>query len=182
MITKWKINKPDENAVSLLSSKGGISRLAAKALVSAGIDTMEKAVDFFGGQEGEDVYSGPFLIRDMEKACDIINEAVSKGDLICVYGDYDCDGITASAVLSSYLRDIGGEVITHINEREQGYGMNAEAVHELAEKGVQLIVTVDNGIFAVEEAKLCKELGIALVITDHHQQGDVLPDAAADLF
>lgn len=179
MITKWIINKPDENAVSQLSLKGGISRLAAKALVSAGIDTMEKAVDFFGQQEGEDVYSDPFLIRDMEKACDIINEAVSNGDLICVYGDYDCDGITASAVLSSYLRDIGGEVITHINEREQGYGMNTEAVNDLAEKGVQLIVTVDNGISAVEEAKLCKDLGITLVITDHHQQGDVLPDAAA---
>ena len=195
MITRWVIKTPDEKAVGELVQKGGLSSLAAKALVSSGIDTIEKAADFFGqhdeyteaelDERGLPVpafgmgYSDPFLIRDMEKACEILNEAVDSGELICVYGDYDCDGVTASAVLSEYLRDIGGNVTVHINEREQGYGMNAQAVRMLAEQGVRFIVTVDNGISAIEEARLCNELGITLVITDHHQAGDELPEAAA---
>ncbi|MGN0638461.1 MAG: single-stranded-DNA-specific exonuclease RecJ [Huintestinicola sp.] len=182
MIKKWLINSPDENAVKELSAKGGLTSLAARTLVSAGIDTMDKAVSFFGQQEEKDFdmgFSDPFLIRDMERACELLNEAVDSGELICVYGDYDCDGVTATAVLSGYLTDIGGNVITYINERSEGYGMNLEAVKKLSERGVSLIVTVDNGISAIDEAALCKELGITLIITDHHQPRDILPEAAA---
>lgn len=183
MITKWIINEPDEKAVKELAVRGGISALAAKALVCAGIDTFDKAAEFFGQNDEDDSlasgFSDPFLIRDMDKACELINAAVESGELICVYGDYDCDGITAAAVLSGYLRNIGGNIMTYINEREQGYGMNLDAVRQLAEDGVSTIVTVDNGISAINEAKLCAELGITLVITDHHQQGEELPVAAA---
>lgn len=186
LINKWIIKNPDESTVKSLASKGGISPLAAKVLVSAGIDTMEKAMDFFGQNDDNDGeegflggFSDPFLIRDMEKACDLIRAAVDSGELICVYGDYDCDGITSTAVLAGYLRDIGGNVITHINEREQGYGMNIDAVKALGQRGVSTIITVDNGISAIAEAELCAELGITLVITDHHQQGDELPGADA---
>lgn len=195
MITKWQIKNPDEKAVNELAMKGGLSVLAAKALVSAGIDTIEKAADFFGQSDEYDEaetdcrgmpvpafgkgYSDPSLIRDMDKACELVSDAIDSGELICVYGDYDCDGVTAAAVLTGYLRDIGGNVMTYINEREQGYGMNTEAVKYLAEKGVKTIITVDNGISAIAEAELCGELGITLVITDHHQPGETLPPAAA---
>lgn len=182
MVKKWLINTPDENAVKELSAKGGLSSLAARTLVSAGIDTMDKAAEFFGQWSEKDFdmgFSDPFLIRDMDIACELLNEAVDSGELICVYGDYDCDGVTATAVLSGYLTDIGGNIITYINERSEGYGMNLEAVRKLSEQGVSLIVTVDNGISAIEEAALCKELGITLIITDHHQPREVLPEAAA---
>ncbi|MBP0957345.1 MAG: single-stranded-DNA-specific exonuclease RecJ [Oscillospiraceae bacterium] len=182
MIKKWLINTPDENAVKELSAKGGLTLPAARTLVSAGIDTMDKAERFFGQSEETDFdmgFSDPFLIRDMEKACELLNEAVDSGELICVYGDYDCDGVTATAVLSGYLTDIGGNVITYINERSEGYGMNLEAVRKLHEQGVSLIVTVDNGISAIDEAALCKELGITLIITDHHQPRETLPEADA---
>ncbi len=185
VITKWIINTPDENAVKELSQKGGLSPLAAKTMACAGITTIEKAAAFFGQEsddengQNEEEFSDPFLIRDMDKACELINDAVESGGLICVYGDYDCDGVTATAVLSSYLRDIGGNVMTYINEREQGYGINSEAVRELSRNGVQTIVTVDNGISAAAEAELCNELGMTLVITDHHQAGEVLPAAEA---
>lgn len=182
MIKKWLIKSPDENAVKELSAKGGLTLPAARTLVSAGIDTMDKAARFFGQSEETDFdmgFSDPFLIRDMEKACELLNEAVDSGELICVYGDYDCDGVTATAVLSGYLTDIGGNVITYINERSEGYGMNLEAVRKLHEQGVSLIVTVDNGISACDEAALCKELGITLIITDHHQPRETLPEAAA---
>lgn len=187
MITKWQIITPDKNAVSVLTKNGGLSPAAAAVLVCAGADTMEKAADFFSendsGEEDEFPfgagYSDPFMIRDMERACDIISEAIDSGELICIYGDYDCDGVTATAVLWSYLTDIGANVITYINERELGYGMNTAAVKELDKKGVKLIVTVDNGISAIEEARLCRELGIRLVVTDHHQPGEELPDAEA---
>ncbi|MBP1547040.1 MAG: single-stranded-DNA-specific exonuclease RecJ [Oscillospiraceae bacterium] len=182
MIKKWLINSPDEKAVRELSLKGGLSTLAAKALVSSGINTMDKALEFFSQSEEteEDMgFCDPFLIKDMETACDIINDAADSGELICVYGDYDCDGVTATAVLAGYLTDIGGNVITYINERSEGYGMNGNAVRKLAERGVRLIITVDNGISAIEEAKLCRELGMKLVITDHHQPGENLPEADA---
>ena len=115
MIKKWLIKTPDENAVKELSAKGGLTLPAARTLVSAGIDTMDKAVSFFGQSEEKDFdmgFSDPFLIRDMEKACELLNEAINSGELICVYGDYDCDGVTATAVLAGYLTDIGGNVIT----------------------------------------------------------------------
>ncbi len=181
MINKWQINIPDENAVRELVLRG-LTVPAARALVSGGINTVEKAQEFFGNTEDSDpdsVLSDPFLIRDMDKACELLDSAINDGELICVYGDYDCDGVTASAALSGYLRNIGGNVITHINERSQGFGMNCDVVRELHEKGVQLIVTVDNGIAAVNEAKLCRELGMKLVITDHHQPGEELPEADA---
>lgn len=180
MICKWIIGAPDENKVKELVTKGGLSVLTARALVCSGVDTVEKAAEFFGQTDGDiTAFYDPFLIKDMDKACDIINGAVESGELICVYGDYDCDGITAAAVLSGYLTDIGGNVTVYINERDEGYGMNLSAVEKLAEMGVKLIVTVDNGISAIEEAARCRELGITLVITDHHRAGEALPDAAA---
>lgn len=176
---KWTIGKPDPKAVDTLSKQGGLSAVCAGVLASRGIDTIEKAAEFFNQQEGGNQLSDPFLIRDMQEAADALLAAVDEGKRICVYGDYDCDGITATAVLYSYLECMGGNVEYYINQRSEGYGLCKDAVRRLAESGVELIVTVDNGISAIEEAKLVAELGMELIITDHHQPGDELPEAVA---
>lgn len=176
---KWTIGKPDPKAAEILSGQGGLPRICADILVSRGIDTIEKAAEFFNQQDGEETLSDPFLIKDMREAAETLLAAVDEGKRICIYGDYDCDGITATAVLYSYLECIGGNVEYYINDRSEGYGLCSDAVKRLAESGVELIVTVDNGISAVNEAKLISELGMELVITDHHQPPDVLPEAAA---
>ena len=181
MIKKWLIPDIPESKVNSLALTGHISKTAAKVLIGMGLDTVEKAAVFFG-QDGDGQtlpLSDPFLIKDMQTACDVISDAVDSGELICIYGDYDCDGITSTAVLSDYLGNIGANVTAYINERNMGYGINPDAIRKLHEDGVGLIITVDNGISALEEAKLCKELGITLVVTDHHQPGEVLPEAAA---
>ncbi len=178
---KWTVGNPDLNAAKTISQQGGLSGICAEVLVSRGIDSMEKAMSFFNEDGGDNAerLSDPFLIKDMREAADAILAAVDNGKSICVYGDYDCDGITATALLYSYLECIGGNVSYYINDRIEGYGLCADALRRLAEEGTELIVTVDNGISAVNEAALAKELGIELVITDHHQPGDVLPEAAA---
>lgn len=177
---KWSIGKPDPKAAAELSGKGGLPSICASILVSRGIDTLEKAQSFFNyNPDGSSSLSDPFLIKDMAEAADILLKAVDDGIFICVYGDYDCDGITATAILYTYLECLGANVKYHINMRDDGYGLCESAVRKLAEEGVQLIVTVDNGISAIKEADAAKELGITLIITDHHQPGEILPDAAA---
>lgn len=172
---KWIIRQPDEKAVSLLTSKTDLQKLAAEVIVSRGIDTLDKVKDFFSDSE----LSSPFLINDMQEAVEIITNAVEDGKSICIYGDYDCDGITSTVMLYSYLECLGADVSYYIPEREEGYGLNCDAIRKIAENGVELIITVDNGISAIKEAELIKELGIELVITDHHQPSDTLPCADA---
>lgn len=176
---KWTIGKPDPQAAETLASRGGLPLICAEVLVSRGIDTLERAVDFFNKSEDGEPLSDPFLIKDMREASDILRTALEEGKNICVYGDYDCDGITAAVLLYSYLTAMGGNVSYYINRRSEGYGICADAVRRLAEDGTEVIVTVDNGISAVEEAKLAAELGMTLVITDHHKTGEILPQAAA---
>ncbi len=178
MVKRWVLVKTDEQKTRELAAKGQISSLAAKALVMRGCDDITKAAAFFG-QDSTERYSSPSCIQDMDKAAGLISEAAENGTLICVYGDYDCDGITATALFADYLNNIGANVTTYINERSEGYGINSDAIRRLAAEDVGMIVTVDNGIAALEEAKLCKELGITLIVTDHHQPGDELPCAAA---
>ena len=179
---KWTIGKPDGQAVDILTKQGGLTEICAGVLASRGIDTMEKAMEFFNQNrqdDGEEILSDPFFIKDMKKASEIILSAIDEGKKICVYGDYDCDGITATALLYSYLECMGADVSYYINQRSEGYGLCADALKRLAEDGAELIITVDNGISAISEAELAKELGIELVITDHHKPAETLPDAAA---
>lgn len=179
---KWTVGKPEQNAVDILTRQGGLTEICAGVLAARGIDTMEKAMEFFNqnkAEDGGDVLSDPFLIKDMKKASEIILSALDEGKKICVYGDYDCDGITATALLYSYLECMGADVSYYINQRSEGYGLCSDALKRLAEDGAELIVTVDNGISAIAEAELAKELGVELVITDHHKPSETLPDAAA---
>ncbi len=172
---KWKINKCDETLAEEFASKCDINKLALKVLTSRGVTDFQQVIDFFDPPE----LSDPFLIKDMDKAVEIINEKIDSYELICIYGDYDCDGITSTSLLYNYLENMGANVMYYIPERSEGYGLNAQAIEQIAQEGASLIITVDNGISAVEEAKLIKELGMQLVITDHHQVPEVLPEAVA---
>ncbi|MBR1555017.1 MAG: single-stranded-DNA-specific exonuclease RecJ, partial [Oscillospiraceae bacterium] len=172
---KWNIGSPDPSAAARLQSKSDLSALCCTVLVSQGYADIESAVEFMGCQ----ALSKPSELCDMEDAAEIINQAVDDGKRICIYGDYDCDGVMSTVILYSFLSEIGANVTWRIPERSEGYGLNMQAVREMHDDGVELIVTVDNGISAVEEAEFIRELGMKLVITDHHQAGEVLPEALA---
>lgn len=178
---KWIIGKPDDSASAELAKQCGLSPLCSSVLVSRGINSVQKACDFFNFRKdnSQPALSDPFLTKDMKTAADAVLEAVDNGEYICVYGDYDCDGITATTILYSYLECLGANVRYYINMRSDGYGLCEKGIRELADDGVQLIVTVDNGISAVSEVKLANELGMKVVVTDHHQPGENLPDALA---
>lgn len=176
---KWTVSCPDPKTVSglILGSGGSITSLAASVLASRGYtDSAAVAAEY--NISANDL-SDPFLINDMQSAADTINDAIDNFDKICVYGDYDCDGIMSTVMLYSYLIETGADVIYYIPERSEGYGMNPDAVKRLADDGVKIIITVDNGISAINETELIYELGMKLVVTDHHQPGDVLPRAEA---
>lgn len=172
---KWLISPADAEKVRKIAATTDLSPLLAEVMVARGYDTSERLVEFFNGTE----LSDPFLLLDMDKAVDAITEAVESGERICIFGDYDCDGITSTAVIYDYLLNMGADVTCMIPERDDGYGLSIAAVEKMHADGVSLIITVDNGISAIEEAKRISELGMSLVITDHHQPSDELPEALA---
>ena len=144
-------------------NKCDLKSLTLDVMTSRGFTDFDSLADFFKGEE----LSDPFLIKDMAIAAEVINKAVDQYDLICIYGDYDCDGVTSTTILYNYLESMGANIMYYIPEREAGYGMNMEAIEMLAEKGVKLIVTVDNGISAVEEAERIAELDMEPVSYTH---------------
>lgn len=172
---KWDLDFPDKRIISELTIKCGISSLAAAVLASRGYSSPESVMSSLQVSE----LSDPFLMKDMDIAADIINEAIDNGDKICVYGDYDCDGIMATVMLYSYLQETGADVAYYIPERKDGYGLNKDAVQAIANEDTKLIITVDNGISAIDEAEFIYSCGMRLIVTDHHQTGDVLPRAEA---
>lgn len=155
----------------------GYAPLAAMVLASRGIGDDRQARAYL---DCNAPLLDPFLMTDMDKAAGRVGLAMSRGEKIAVFGDYDVDGITATCLLTDFLRRHGADVVSYIPGRlEEGYGLNPIAIHQLHAEGVKLIVTVDCGITAVSEAELCKQLGIDLVITDHHECKQTLPAAAA---
>ncbi|SDB13966.1 single-stranded-DNA-specific exonuclease [Ruminococcaceae bacterium FB2012] len=172
---RWKINEYNSAAVSDLSRRCDLTPLTLKVLSSRGFNDLDQIASLLRSDE----FADPFTITDMRKAAETIEQAVDAYELICIYGDYDCDGVTATTILYSYLQNIGANVMYYIPERADGYGMSITAVEKLAEQGVRLIVTVDNGISAINEAEKIYELGMKLVVTDHHQPGEKLPRAEA---
>ena len=175
---KWKLPQTAPERVENLISQTGMERIAAQILDGRGISDPQQAVQYIGCDSAARLHD-PFLMQDMDKAVERLSEAVEQGEQIAVYGDYDCDGITATAMLYSYLEDLGARVIYYIPDRDvEGYGLNRAALDFLKEQQVELIVTVDNGISALDEAVYAKELGIDLIITDHHQPRR-LPQACA---
>ena len=172
----WNVAEPEVSAVNTLASSG-YGPLSAMILASRGMKNAAQAHAYLDcGCEMPD----PFLMTDMDLAAGRVGLAMTRGEKIAVFGDYDVDGITSTCLLTSFLRRHGADVVSYIPGRlEEGYGLNPIAIRQLSSEGVKLIITVDCGITAVEEAKLCKELGIDLVITDHHECKEQLPEAVA---
>ena len=175
LMNQWSVREPDAVKISDIVRKTDLGKTVASVLVARGYGSVDEIAEFLEEKE----LSSPYLIRDMQAAAEYILEAVEEGKRICVYGDYDCDGIMSTVMLYSYLSLTGADVTYYIPEREEGYGLNENRIRKIAEEGTDLIITVDNGIASVKEAELIKELGMELVVTDHHQPSDEIPDAVA---
>ncbi len=165
-------------AVKAIADALDLTSVTAQLLVNRGCETPVQAESFL--MKREELFHDPFLLMDMEAAAKTVLRAVENKEKIAVFGDYDVDGVTSVSILCMYLRSLGAEVSYYIPSRlREGYGMSEAAIRKLSEDGITTIVTVDTGITAVEEAKVAKELGITLVITDHHECHGDLPDAVA---
>lgn len=174
----WSVAKVNKERAIAMANRLEIPPLLAMMLDIRGITKEEDVINFL--QENKD-FSDPFLMKDMDKAVERITTAVENGEKICVYGDYDADGVTSTSLLYSYLRDsLGADVMFYIPTRTgEGYGMNKGAVDKIHSLGVTLIITVDNGISAREEIDYANSLGIDTVITDHHMPSGAIPKAVA---
>ena len=174
----WSVAKVNKERAIAMANSLEIPPLLAMMLDIRGITKEEDVINFL--QENKD-FSDPFLMKDMDKAVERITTAVENGEKICVYGDYDADGVTSTSLLYSYLRDsLGADVMFYIPTRTgEGYGMNKGAVDKIHSLGVTLIITVDNGISAREEIDYANTLGIDTVITDHHMPSGTIPKAVA---
>ena len=176
--SKWKIlERSYEMPTALLEE--GYQPLLAAMLHIRGIGTAEEARQFLHG--GAESLIDPMLMKDMDKAVQRIKAAFAAGETVAVYGDYDVDGITATCLLTDWLRGRGMDCYPYIPDRiEEGYGLNSAAIDSLKNKGVSLIISVDCGITAVDEAKHAREIGVDLIITDHHEcHEQTLPEAVA---
>lgn len=175
---KWNIAAPNREKIRNLSRQCGYAPLTAAVLCARGLDTPEQAAEFLSCD-----LSGlhdPLLLPDMQAAVDTIRTAILRGEHIAVFGDYDVDGITSTCVLIRYLKSQGATCSYYIPDRlTEGYGLNKKALLELRNRGVSLVVTVDSGITAAEEIAYARQIGLKVVVTDHHECKDSLPDAIA---
>ena len=153
--------------------------LLKKILVSRGI-TDEAAVEKFLNPSIKEYMPDPYVLKDMDKAVKVIADSILSNEKIAIYGDYDVDGITSTAIFVKYLRALGVDVIWHLPTREgEGYGLNTGAIDEIIGAGAKLLISVDCGISGVKEVEYARSHGLKVVITDHHSPDNVLPDAEA---
>jgi single-stranded-DNA-specific exonuclease len=170
----WTIKGCDGDAAQALAAGLGVSLTTAAVLVRRGYDDLDEAGRFLAG---ELVSHDPFLLGQMAEACASIRGAIAAGKRICVHGDYDVDGISATALAVIVLRELGADVEWHLPSRfEEGYGLARETLARLADQGCGLVLTVDCGITAVAEVAEARAAGLDVVITDHHRPGAELPD------
>ena len=176
--SKWSAARCCGDAPEALLA-AGYPPLLASMLAVRGIETEERAREFLDGDS--DCLRDPMLFKGMDKAVSRIKSALGAGETFAVYGDYDVDGITATCLLSDWLRSKGAECLTYIPDRiAEGYGLNCAAIDKLKAQGVSLIISVDCGITAAAEAKYAKEIGVDIIITDHHEcREETLPSAVA---
>ena len=174
---RWIGGGYDEAAAAVLQDAGYPALLSA-VLSARGISSPEEACPYL--EQERQLTISPTLMKDMDKAVERISRAIARGEKIAVFGDYDVDGITATVLVVDYLRSRGADCIKYIPRRvEDGYGLGREVLRSLRAQGVDLVITVDCGITGVEEARFARELGMDLVITDHHECKETLPDAVA---
>lgn len=175
---KWTVKSFEKEKASYISEQLNISPYAALLASARGVNTVEEAQSFFGFDET--AKADPMDFTDMYPAVVRIRKALDDFERIAVYGDYDCDGVTATALLYSYLEMQGADVVYCVpNRHTEGYGLNYNAIDNISRMGAKLIITVDNGISAVDEAKYIKQLEMDLIVTDHHLPGEELPDGVA---
>ncbi len=178
MRKRWVFSPPNKELQAEISSKLKISPLLAQVLINRGITDVTSAKNFLNPQMS--LLADPSSLPDIEKASIRINEAIKNGENIVIYGDYDVDGLTATALMYRCLKLVGAQVSYYIPDRlGEGYGLNANAITKLKESGAKVILTVDCGINACREAEIARNYGIDLIITDHHQPGQEIPRAFA---
>ncbi len=178
MNKKWGFYEIEENMVKEIANKHGITEVLARILINRGI-TEDEEIEIFLEPKRNNFYN-PFLLPDMEKAVQRIIEAINNNEKVVIYGDYDVDGITSVTVLKKFLKERGLEVGYYIpNRLEEGYGLNSQAIQKIIEEKYTLMITVDCGISAIKEIEECNELGLQTIITDHHEQGEKIPNAYA---
>lgn len=174
---KWIVSELNKNNAKTLSEECNISAITAILLSLRGIKSVKEAESFLSDECN---LEDPFILADMDKAVERITKAIDNFEEICIYGDYDADGVTSTTLLYSYLSDVGANVIFMIPDRQKdGYGLNKDAIDLMVEHNIKLIITVDNGITAHEEIKYASNYGIDTVVTDHHTPDDTLPPALA---
>lgn len=178
---KWIIReKADPKAVESLGKEINLNQTLANILVNRGVDTFQKAQDFF--RPDPDKLHDPNLMKDMDKAVERLALAIQREEKILVYGDYDVDGTTSVAMFYGFLKQFYSHVGFYIPDRyKEGYGISDKGVRFAAENNFRLVVSLDCGIKAIEKVALAKELGVDFIICDHHTPGDILPPAVAIL-
>lgn len=178
MNKKWEVCKENKNDIDKISEENGLSNLISSILASRGIIEKEDVREFLNPTR--DDFHDPFLMPDMEKAVDRILKAIQTQEKTIIYGDYDVDGITSITVLKKFLEERNLQVGEYIpNRLNEGYGLNKEAVKKIAEQGYKLIITVDCGVSCIEEIKYATELGLEVIVTDHHEPAEELPKCLA---
>lgn len=177
---RWTIQEADSEKVKQLATALQVDELVARLLVQRGITTFEEAKTFFRPTLAD--LHDPYLMKDMDKAVARIEQAISDGQNILVFGDYDVDGTTAVSLVSSYLKTYYDQVTTYIPDRySEGYGVSKKGIDYAADNDCQLIIALDCGIKSIELVAYAKNLGVDFIICDHHLPGDKLPDAVAVL-
>lgn len=175
MRAKWEYYEKDEQKIAELQQEHNINKLLATVLSNRGIEDIDKYLN-----PNRHNFHNPFDMPDMERAVERILKAIENKEKIIIYGDYDVDGITSITVLKSFFKDLGVEVGEYIpNRLYEGYGLNKEAIDKISKQNYNLMITVDCGITGIEEIEYAKTKGIETIVTDHHEQGEEIPNAVA---
>lgn len=178
MIKKWEFYNSDEKLVDEICERYNLNKVIGKIIVNRHVVNDEDVRIFI--TPTRDDFHNPFLFKGMDIAVDRIIKAINNKEKILIYGDYDVDGITSTTVLKKYLMDRGISVDTYIpNRLHEGYGLNKKAIDTIKERNIDLIITVDCGISAIEEVDYAVRLGMDIIVTDHHEVGEKLPNALA---
>ena len=178
MNKKWELNEANDALINKISEEFNVSKLVANIIANKGLTNSDEIEVFLHPRRTD--FHDPFMMPDMEKAVDRVVKAIETHEKVAIYGDYDVDGITSSTVLKRFLAERGLETDVYIpNRLHEGYGLNENAIREIADTKPTLIITVDCGITGNKEIELAKSFGIDTVVTDHHEPTETLPDAVA---
>ncbi len=174
---KWRTAVADKELAKELAEECGADPIVALIAAARGYTDPAALEEFLSD---EPCFEEPRVLADMVKAAEILNNEIASGSKIAVFGDYDCDGIISASIMCAYIRSRGADCIYYIPDRfSEGYGMNIDAVEKLREYGAELLITVDNGIVCHDEVRRAKELGMKVIVTDHHLPSETLPPADA---